>query len=262
MKIDENILPCKDNCIKAFTILRDADDSEGEYAGNNICDYTNDFPFHIIENRMELSHMLDIKMARILQPLQVHDTKVSIVDAQFMNCDLRTLVQYRLADTDALVTSLKGVLIGVNTADCVPILFYDPVKSIAGAAHAGWRGTAGNIACETIEAMKSLGALPENIWVGIGAAISKEAYEVGDEVVEELATTGLKIEDFASRNDKTGKYHVDLREANRLLLLACGINPQNIKVNSDCTYSDSHNYYSARRLGRNSGRIYTGIIIT
>ena len=145
----------------------------------------------------------------------------------------------------------------MSTADCIPILIYDEVHHAAAAVHAGWRGTVKRIAMKAVSAMRvTYGSRPEDLTAVIGPGISLEAFEVGDEVYEEFASAGFCMADISRRYDK---WHIDLPECNRSQLSAAGVS--DIRMTGICTYNNSADFFSARRLGVASGRIFTGIIL-
>jgi YfiH family protein len=164
-----------------------------------------------------------------------------------------------LQDVDAVVTHLKDFCLCVSTADCVPVLIYDKVREVIAAVHAGWRGTVGRILEKTIETMKShYGSEGKDIVACIGPSISLESFEVGDEVYDAFAEADFDMKRIAKRYEK---WHLDLWEANRLQLLNQGVLPENMEVAGICTYQQHEDFFSARRLGIQSGRILSGIML-
>jgi len=160
---------------------------------------------------------------------------------------------------DALMTNVKGVCIGVSTADCIPVLLYDPVQHAVCAIHAGWRGTVQRIVEKAVLRMGAVyGSHAEDIVAQIGPGIHLESFEVGDEVYEAFANEGF---DMNTISKKYEKWHIDLPECNRQQLLGAGVPARNITVSPVCTFMQSDSYFSARRLGIQSGRIFTAIII-
>ena len=158
------------------------------------------------------------------------------------------------------MTDLRGIAIGVSTADCVPILIYDTRHHVAAAIHAGWRGTVQRIAEMAIEEMTRVyGTRGSDCKAVIGPSISRENFEVGDEVYETFRAEGFNTEQIYSKQN--GKWHIDLWECNRLQLLSKTIDAHNIHVAGICTYQSSDRFFSARRLGIQSGRLFSGIIL-
>lgn len=240
-----------DNRVRAFSTTRKGGVSTGNYSSFNISHYCNDRLENVQENRNRLSLLLDIPCERIIVPRQVHLTEVQAVTSQTKNTDLEGI--------DAVITNERHLCIGISTADCVPILLYDTKKQAIGAVHAGWRGTVGKIVCKTIQKMQEhYNSFPQDLKAIIGPSISKEAFEVGDEVYDAFATAGFTMSEIAERREK---WHIDLWAANFKLLVATGVKMENISIANICTYNDYDTFFSARRLGINSGRIYTGILL-
>ena len=152
-------------------------DAADNYDGASVCRYTGDTTAHTTANMSAL--MAETRLDTVVQPRQRHTNHVAIVDAGNS--------QEAFDGIDAVVTSTPGILIGINTADCVPILLCDVSRRIIGAVHAGWRGTAARIVDTAIDAMLSLGANRPDIVAYIGAAICGHCYEVGSEVVDAIA---------------------------------------------------------------------------
>ena len=155
--------------------------------------------------------------------------------------------------TDAVITDKPGLCVCVKTADCIPILLYDPRQHIVAAVHAGWRGTVARIVQKTIRQMEPL--CGDDIHAIIGPGISLEWFEVGDEVYEAFRAEGFPMERIAK---KAARWHIDLWEANRWLLEQMGV--VDIFIEGTCTRA-SMDFYSARRETINTGRNYNGIFI-
>ena len=225
--------------------------SHGAYGGLNICHYVNDNLANVELNRDLLCSYHGIKRERLFVPRQTHSRNVKRAD---LGIDLE--------QTDGLICNLRGACIGVNTADCLPVLIYDPTHHAAAAIHAGWRGLASRIVTKGIEMMKrEFGSAASDLICAVGPAISTEIYEVGDELKTQFAEAGFPIENiFIDRADWT-KSHLDLKAAVKFELLNNGIAEQNIEISDICTYQHSTKYFSARKLGINSGRIFSGIIL-
>ena len=183
---------------------------------------------------------------QIMIPRQTHSTNVRWVNTFG-----------EVPDTDAVITSEKGLCIAVKTADCIPILLYDVRKHLIAAVHAGWRGTVGRIVEETLRQMESKA---EDLHAIIGPGISEESFEVGDEVYEQFLQAGFPMQRLARKYpSKDGeRWHINLKDANRWLLEQYGV--RDIRV-SDVDTMQSPLYYSARRETINTGRIINGIMI-
>lgn len=152
-----------------------------------------------------------------------------------------------LPHCDAMITHHANICLAAQAADCVPILFYDPVMKVIAAAHAGWRGTAAKIAAAVVEAFQErYGSNSRNILVGIGPSIGPCCYEVGNEVAQQVRAAFTDGWQNVLRPTTSGKYIFNLWEANRLTLLAAGIRPQNMEVAEICTRCNNHQFFSAR----------------
>ena len=251
-----------------FALAADDPRSGGAYAGFNVTDYCGDAPALVERDAQWLAGRVGVKRERLILPRQTHSDRVDCVDEAFLALGAEARRE-KLYGVDALVTDCQGVCVGVSTADCVPVLLYDPVRRVAAAAHAGWRGTVSRIVQRALEEMgRSYGTRPENVRSVIGPSISAEAFEVGDEVVEAFARAGfdtarLVSERPAMRAEDAGtrKPHIDLWAANAALLEEAGVLLAHIQVAGVCTYARCDDFFSARRLGIKSGRVYTGIVL-
>ncbi len=153
-------------------------------------------------------------------------------------------------DCDALVTNLKGVMLGILTADCVPVLLYDPVQKAVAVVHAGWKGTKANIVAKTIQTMQcEFGTEPKNMIAGIAPSIGQCCYEVG----EEVASHFFHLPDVLNAKHN-GKYMLDLPLANKMQLMQVGIAEENIEMSGICTACDVEHFFSYRKEGGCSGR--------
>ena len=243
--------------VKAFSSTRKGGCSEGNYAEFNINHYCGDSEDAIQINRTSLCQYLGISNDRLIMPHQVHQTEIVAIDEAFLRLSADEQ-KARLEGVDALMTGVAGVCIGVSTADCIPVLVYDKVQRVSCAIHAGWRGTVKRIVEKAVETMISVyGSRPSDLLAQIGPGIHLESFEVGDEVYEAFANEG-----FACDAVKMGtKWHIDLPACNRQQLLASGIPCSQINVSPIDTFQQYDLYFSARRLGINSGRIFTGILM-
>ncbi len=245
----------------AFQVLRGHADPNDPYSEYNLCDYVGDNPVRVYDARLELCQRLGISYVELVMPRQTHGTRVAVVDLRFMRTGINSQ-KLQLDGVDALVTKLRGVCIGVNTADCVPIALFDPEAGVVAVAHAGWRGTVARIAREVVLAMEHQGALPQRIVATMGASIGPECFEVGPEVVQQFAQAGFDVDAIVKRHTDAGKAYIDLRLANRHALEQAGVLPSHIADDTPCSRCHCERYFSARRLGIASGRTFTGVILT
>jgi YfiH family protein len=242
------------NTIKHFVSGRSGGVSEGEIGSLNLSFRAGDTPLNVQENRSRLALSLGITPTQLFFPAQTHSIHVKRVESG-TSAD-------SLTDTDALISNSPGLCICVMSADCVPILMYDPVSKAVAAVHAGWRGTVGKILTSTVKAMQAaFGTHPRDIIAGIGPSICPEVYEVGEEVVQAaLAAFGTK-QGLITKEDGQGKGYFNLWEANRLQLLDLGVAADSIEVAGICTYRQSHQFFSARKSGNRAGRFAAGIML-
>lgn len=160
----------------------------------------------------------------------------------------------QIGEGDALITSEPGVHLAIRTADCVPILLFDPERKVVAAVHAGWRGTAAQIVARTVERMVTdFGAQPASIRAAIGPCIQHCCYEVGPDVAARFA------EWFPELATASRPHRIDLAEANRRQLAAAGLT--DITTAGACTQCVPAEFHSYRRDKEHSGRMVTGIAI-
>ena len=194
----------------------------------------------------------------VIQGHQVHDCKVAVVDRPDMTRE-------DLEGYDAFVTNLPGVAIGVRTADCIPVLLYDPVRRVIAAVHAGWKGTVLHISRKAIGVMSQcFGCNPADMRAVLGPGIGPRSFQVGEEVVAYFKKAGFPIDEiwsFHGPGDGTpmsGGHHIDLWKANRWLLEQEGIPKEAIQLAGIDTYT-TEAFFSARREGIHCGRIINSI---
>lgn len=254
-------LPCADDNIFCFTTTRSGGVSEGEYESLNLGLFSGDLPDRVIENRNRLSRAIGVLPERLFLPYQTHGIKVKVIESGFTSLNAAEQ-EKQLHGVDALVTACREVCIGVTTADCVPILLYCPQQQVIAAIHAGWRGTVGDIVGECLRVMVSrFNCCLSSVVAVIGPSICKDWFEVGDEVADAFSTLSLPSGLITTREITTGKYHIDLWETNRLLLVRAGISPRNIEIAGICTRTNHNRFFSARKAGISSGRFVSGILL-
>jgi YfiH family protein len=188
-----------------------------------------------------LSKVLNINADKIYMPIQKHTDKIAVIKSTY----------YPLV-ADAVITKEHGILIGVQVADCVPILLYEKTKGIMAAVHAGWRGTAESILKKTIKiVIDRYICSEENIYIALGPAISGCCYHVDFDVMHAVShATGPG--DYSLNN--ADKYCLDLPKANKYQALSMGIPERNIWLSEECTFCRPDIYYSYRFAGGTTGR--------
>lgn len=231
---------------QGITFTRGATNPVDPYDGFSVCHYTGDDPSRVANARQDLSTLIGIPLQRIIIPRQTHSVNVLTIDSL-------PIPHSRLEGVDALVTNLPSVALCINTADCVPVVMADG-KGVIAVAHAGWRGMAGGVIERTIETMSRLGADKGEIMIACGPHISVSVFEVGEEVAEKFDADGA-----VERRECRPRPFVNLYRSLVSRALSAGLKIDNILPLPDnfCSFSKPEKFFSARRLGVNSGRTPT-----
>lgn len=209
--------------------------SKGLYRGLNVGLGSKDDRTDVMENRTRVSRWFDLDIDRLVTVHQVHSPRVQIATLENRN---------ERPEADALVTRTPGLVLGVLTADCGPVLFADPEAGVIGAAHAGWRGAFDGVLESTVVAMQSLGADAARIVAVLGPSISQDNYEVGPEFVDRFLQHDPVNETYFKISSKPGHAQFDLKQFTVDRLRAAGLRAEML---SDCTYEDEEAWYSYRR---------------
>ena len=207
----------------------------------------------IIANRNQLAKMLNSgETLHYIVANQTHSDNIKIITKK--ETKGWTNQSDAIEDCDALITDLKGVVLSVLTADCVPILLYDQQKEVVAAVHAGWKGTKAQIVFKTVQKMKEVyGSDPKDIIVGIAPSIGRCCYEVGEEVAQHFfdIPEGYSV--------KGNKYMLDLPYINKQQLLHAGVLEVNIEMSQLCTACEVERFFSYRKEHGCSGRFMSMI---
>ena len=245
-----------------FVTTRHGGNSTDAYSSFNCSPFSGDKVENVIKNQELLFEDISYNSSCLVIPHQTHGCEIAIIDEAFSKMN-QVERDTELEGIDALITQLPNYCISISTADCVPILLYDKKNKAIAAIHAGWRGTIQNIALLTLQKMqKRYGTNGQDVVACIGPSISKESFEVGEEVYKIFADQGYNMNQISWFNNQTRKYHIDLWEANKSQLLSFGIPTTQIETSGICTYKNHADFFSARRLGIASGRILSGIMLT
>ena len=148
-----------------------------------------------------------------------------------------------------------GIVLGIETADCLPVLFVDRRRGVSAAAHAGWRGTAAGIVRQVVDRLRSEGSDPGDLWVATGPAIGACCYEVGEELRPQFA----EVDHAFFRPGPRGRPHLDVRGINVRQLVAAGVPAENIAHVDECTHCRPDLYCSYRRDGAGAGRMISHV---
>ncbi|NTE86940.1 peptidoglycan editing factor PgeF [Agrobacterium rubi] len=209
--------------------------SEGIYRGLNVGLGSHDVRQSVMENRKRVASWFGMPVEKLATVHQMHSPDVIVIDEQYNG---------ERPEADAMVTATPGIVIGVLSADCGPILFADAQAQVVGAAHAGWKGAVSGVLENTIEAMIALGATRERIVASLGPSISRENYEVGPERVENLKEMNPAHAAYFSPSPNAGHAFFDLKQLTIDRLIAAGVTAENLDL---CTYPDEDSFYSYRR---------------
>jgi len=213
--------------------------SVAPYASLNLGISTADDQSAVVENRRLFFDALGFDTAQTASSHQIHGDAI-----------LHVRAPGRYEGYDALVTNQKNLLLNVTVADCTPILIYDPVNEAIAAIHAGWKGTALQIAAKTIQQMKTLfGTKGDDCLAFIGTCIDRCDYEVDEDVAQHFN------EEFAEWNAEKQKFQLDLKAANRAQLITQGVQYQNIEVSKYSTVTHVADYFSHRAEKGITGRM-------
>jgi polyphenol oxidase len=226
----------------ALQSTRNGGVSDGAYSSLNLGKNTGDCIENIRENILRLCRAANIDPGNMVSSDQVHGTAILTAEKPGHH-----------QGYDALITDKKNLFLCVFTADCYPVLIYDPRHHVSGAVHAGWKGSAGGIVMKTIEAMqRCFNTLPAECLAYIGTGISPDEYEVSRDVAHEFPSDSCKRSPCWH---ETEKYLLDLGLVNYRQLLASGILPSNIERSPFCSVRDSSLFFSHRRDQGITGRM-------
>ena len=201
----------------------------------------------------------------VVQAHQTHGVEVALIDRP-------DITREELEGIDAMMTDNRGIAIGARTADCIPVLMYDPVRQAVAAVHSGWRGTVARIVSNAIEALSiNYGTKAEDLRVVIGPGIQKASFQVGEEVATAFKQAGFPLDrvwsfdgpQAPSTSDDApksmaGGHHIDLVEAIRFALSESGVPEENVTSCGIDTFLTPE-FFSARREGFHCGRIINAI---
>ncbi len=204
-----------------------------------------DAPERVAENRQRAFRAVGHSFDSMYAVWQVHSAKVVQVTAPLTSPE-------NILKADAMVTDKVGVSLFMRFADCVPVLFYDPIHAAIGLAHAGWQGTVRKVATATVEAMQEYyGTKPEDILTGIGPSIGPDHYEVGPDVIAEVECA-FPDDASALLFSRDGAVKLDLWKANQLALEQAGVTQ--VEIAGICTACHVEDWFSHRAENGRTGR--------
>lgn len=208
--------------------------SKNEFTSMNLNFNRGDSDENVRENFRRICNAVGYDEKSLVAGDQDHHTYIRRVKKE--QCGIGIYREKDMKSVDGLVTNEKGVTLVTYYADCVPLFFLDPIRKVVGLAHAGWRGTVGCIGREMINKMvNEFNCDSKDIIVGIGPSICVKCYEVDEDVANKfLSLDYLNTSLFVEKTDNN-KYHINLQEANKLILLHSGVKEENITVSDLCT---------------------------
>ena len=222
--------------------------SKEHLASLNLSFSVEDAKENVLENFRRIGERFGKTPEDFVLSKQSHETKVLKVGTKDRGKGITKDRDYE--GIDALITDEKGIILSCFSADCVPILFYDPIHKAVGACHSGWRGTKGKILQNVVEEMrKHFSSNPAEILIAIGPSVCKEQYVVS----EDLALSFL--EDYPDLGEDTAspiqriskdKFQLDLWDLNRRIALDCGIKEEHISISGYCTIENPELFFSHR----------------
>jgi len=196
--------------------------SAGPYASLNLSLSVGDEPGAVLENRRRVAAALGADLGDFVFARQVHGARAQIVSAADRGRGARGRGD-AIPDADALVTGDPGTVLAILVGDCVPVVLLDPAARVLACVHAGWRGTVGRVTAAALAEMATLGARPQDVLAGIGPAIAPDRYQVGEEVAEQVSQAFDGDTASLLRPDGSGRWLLDLWEANRRSLIEAGV---------------------------------------
>ena len=241
-------------CKNAF-FTRNGGVSSGCTSSLNLAFGRGDSRETVLENLSLCGKALGFDAENIISCPQIHSSDILTVDESH-----KGLGYYRESNIscDGYVTNKKGIVLGVKTADCVPILMSakkDGATVAIAAVHAGWRGSVAGISARAVERLKEYGALPGEIFVAIGPSASSCCYEVGEDVYSAACENfgRIRADKYFIKKKNGEKYMADLKGFNASVINSLGIPYENMDISEMCTMCEEKLFYSHRRDGEERG---------
>jgi YfiH family protein len=204
----------------------------------------------VLQNKQIALSSIGIGINTVYDLYQVHSNDIVITDHALPPGEEHI-------KADAMITRMPGVTLLMRFADCVPLLFFDPINRVVGLAHAGWKGTINNIAGKTVKKMKtSYGTDPDSLLVGIGPSIGPDHYSIRADVEEQVKSSFGDLSKQLLVSDQ-GRTYFDLWKANILNLTGVGVNK--VEVAGICTQCRLDEWYSHRGEHGETGRF--GVVV-
>ena len=216
--------------------------SQGAFASLNCSLSSADSPSNVARNRALVAEAMGAEATQMVGVWQVHGREVIVVD--------RPWAAGEGPKADAMVTRVAGIVLGVITADCAPVLFADPGAGVVGAAHAGWRGACGGVLEASIDAMVALGADRARIKTAIGPCIAQASYEVAADMRDAVLEYSAQAAQFFADGVRGDRWQFDLSGFCAMRLVGCGVQVTELGLD---TCADELRFFSHRRRTLRSG---------
>lgn len=229
--------------------------SRGDCAAMNLSFTRGDAVEDVKKNHRIFAETVGYDVNNLVLTDQVHSTNIRRVGRE--DCGEVFMDSRTIRETDGLITNEKDVVLMTFFADCVPLLFYDPVRQAVGNAHSGWRGTVQRMGQKMVERMtKEFGSEPGNLLAVIGPSICQNCYEVSEGVITEFQKSfDKKHWDCLYYKKENGHYQLNLWQANRIILEEAGLKAENICVSGVCTNEHPDILFSHRFTGGKRGNL-------
>ena len=236
----------KDGVAANMISTRQGGVSKDQFTSLNLTLGRGDSKENVLENFSRVAAAFGTDPAHCVCSHQVHETRVLRVGEADGGTGLLKPVKWESAD--GLVTNERGIVLSTFYADCVPLIFVDPVRRAVGVSHSGWRGTAGRMGAKTVQKLEEeFGSDPSDLLVGIGPSICKDHYEVSEDVAEsfrrEFPGQGSRLMEYRGN---PGHVQLNLWEACRITLLEAGVAAEHIHVTDICTACNPELLFSHR----------------
>lgn len=240
--------------------------SRGMFSSMNYSYTRGDEKEAVDENYRRTARVFGVSADAFVCSDQTHTTNVRVVTASDGGKGVTRPKDYR--DVDGLVTNVPGLILSTFYADCVPLLFVDPVHRAVGCSHSGWRGTVAEMGRVTVETMtREYGSRPADIVAAIGPSICQDCYEVSSDVAEQFEALFSQekyrfadVEEILYKKGN-GKYQLDLWKANEAVLLAAGILREHLSVTDICTCHNPDYLFSHRASNGKRGNFGAFIML-
>ncbi|MEH7353031.1 peptidoglycan editing factor PgeF [Neobacillus drentensis] len=243
--------------ISGFT-TKSGGTSKGVFESLNLGFHVGDNRSNVYSNREIVAELLNFPLSHWVGAEQIHDIilkKITKADRGYGS----NSYDHSFKGTDGFYTNEEGILLTLCFADCVPLFFIAPEKKMIGTAHAGWKGTVGQIAKQMIIAWGREGIQPEQIFVAIGPSICEKCYIVDERVINFVDKLLVDEAVIPYNLVKEGQYSLNLRELNRQILLASGVPNKNILQTNFCSSCNNEVFFSHRRDKGKTGRMLSFI---